>query len=334
MPTVSVVVPSYNHARFLSKRVESILAQTFQDFELILLDDCSTDESRAILSQYGGDPRVRIEFNEANSGNTFKQWNKGVRMATGKYIWIAESDDYADERLLERLVRILEEDARVGLAYCRSWSVDEDDRRLNLTQPEVDASELPRWTTDYRCEGREECRLYFARTNVIANASAVVFRKAVYDGVGGADESLRLCGDWKLWAGMALGGRVAYVSEPLNYYRYHGASVRAKSARGALNLCEILQVMSWIVKQVPEARDTVARRRPYFAEVGVPAILSSHVSGEVKRMLIRELRNIGALSVGRVVRPFFVAVGLKIRRHWRQIVPHAAPAERVGGVSK
>jgi cellulose synthase/poly-beta-1,6-N-acetylglucosamine synthase-like glycosyltransferase len=79
MPTVSVIVPNYNHARFLARRIDSILKQSFQDFELILLDDCSTDDSRSILSLYARDPRVRIEFNEANSGGTFKQWNKGVR---------------------------------------------------------------------------------------------------------------------------------------------------------------------------------------------------------------------------------------------------------------
>src|SRR5580658_382186 len=101
MPTVSVIVPNYNHARFLHRRIDTILAQTFQDFELILLDDCSTDESSSILREYGSDARVRLEFNEVNSGSPFKQWNKGVRLAQGKYIWMAESDDYAAPRLLE-----------------------------------------------------------------------------------------------------------------------------------------------------------------------------------------------------------------------------------------
>ena len=96
MPTVSVIVPNYNHARYLRQRIESVLGQTYQDFEVILLDDCSTDESRSVLGEYAKDPRVRIEFNEKNSGSTFKQWNKGVRLARGEYIWIAESDDYAD----------------------------------------------------------------------------------------------------------------------------------------------------------------------------------------------------------------------------------------------
>ena len=126
VPIVSVVVPNYNHSRFLRRRIDTILSQTFQNFELILLDDCSTDDSRSILSSYAGDSRVTIEFNKTNSGSTFKQWNKGVRLARGKYVWIAESDDYADERLLERLVTRLEENPSSVLCYCRSWRVSAD----------------------------------------------------------------------------------------------------------------------------------------------------------------------------------------------------------------
>src|SRR6202007_216262 len=117
MPKVSIVVPNYNHAKYLRQRIESVLEQTYRDFEVILLDDCSTDESRSIISEYAADPRVRVEFNERNSGSTFKQWNKGVGLAKGKYVWIAESDDYADKMLLERLAAVLDSEARIAIAY-------------------------------------------------------------------------------------------------------------------------------------------------------------------------------------------------------------------------
>src|ERR1700722_7019269 len=114
IPRVSVVIPNYNHARFLTRRIETVLQQTFQDFEVILLDDCSTDESRTILSSYAKNSKVRVEFNSLNSGSAFKQWNKGVGMARGEYVWIAESDDYADERLVERLIgRLLQDSKKV-----------------------------------------------------------------------------------------------------------------------------------------------------------------------------------------------------------------------------
>src|ERR1017187_255387 len=153
MPKVSIVVPNYNHARFLPHRLDSVLRQTFQDFELILLDDCSTDESRSILSQYGSDPRVRIEFNEVNSGSPFKQWNKGVRLARGEYVWIAESDDYAAERLLERLVAVLDADPTVMFAYCRSWRVTEDDQKNGFGDWDLDYLDPQRWTGGFLSAG-------------------------------------------------------------------------------------------------------------------------------------------------------------------------------------
>src|SRR4029077_1491910 len=137
-PSVSVIVPNYNHARFLRRRIESVLGQTYGDFELILMDDCSTDESQAILSEYARDARVRLEFNETNSGGTFRQWNKGVRLARGKYVWIAGADDYADERLLGSLVAMLDQDAAVTFAYCRSYCVTAEDQPDGLADSYLD----------------------------------------------------------------------------------------------------------------------------------------------------------------------------------------------------
>src|SRR5258708_6417207 len=145
IPTVSVVVPNYNHARNLRQRIETVLGQTYQDLELILLDDCSTDESGAMTREDERDPRVRIEFNERNSGGLFKQWNKGVRMARGKYVWVAESDDFADPRFLERMVRTLDEEPEATFAYCRSWAVDEDDKSLGFADSYLDRWDASHW---------------------------------------------------------------------------------------------------------------------------------------------------------------------------------------------
>src|SRR5579859_2961505 len=149
MPKVSVVIPNYNHARFLRKRIDSVLQQTYQDFELILLDDCSTDDSRAILSQYTADPRARVEFNEVNSGSTFRQWNKGVRLARGEYVWIAESDDYADEHLLETLVSRLESEPAAVLAHCRSWRVSAEGHLDGFVDAYIAYLDPLRWTMDF-----------------------------------------------------------------------------------------------------------------------------------------------------------------------------------------
>jgi len=323
MATVSVIVPNYNHARFLPKRIESILAQTYQDFELILLDDCSTDESREILARYAGDARVRIGFNEANSGSTFKQWNKGVGMARGKYVWIGESDDYADERLLERLVGLLEKDERVVYAYCRSWTVSEEGQVAGFADSYLDGR--GRWESDFCVDGHEECRRFFCVSNVVPNASGVVFRRAAYEQAGGADESFRMCGDWKIWAAMALCGKVAYVSEPLNYYRFHGASVRQRMGTTD-NVTEALRVVHWVLDQVTPDDATLRELRSRYATLWVPLVVSARVPREKKRAIMREVGAIDPHPYWRAVGPSLTALRMTLRRRWRDLTAWRAPA--------
>ena len=350
MPIVSVIVPNYNHARFLRQRIGTILAQSFRDFELILLDDCSTDESRSILREYASDPRVRLDFNDANSGSTFKQWNKGVRLAQGKYVWLAESDDYSDPHFLERLVALLHADPEVMISYCRSWRVSDNDNvtenetaggpdagrdasRSNANQrefayPLLDAPDLPRWSTDFCADGAEECRRYFVIANLVRNASSAVFRKAAYEEAGGADETLRLCGDWKLWASIALRGKMAYVSDPLNYYRLHAGSVWGLSRDGALETAEVLRVIRWIMDHVTPTDAARARTCERLSQGWVMALMSSHVSLEKKRAILRDVRAIDAHPLRHVFRPAMATVRMKISRLWRDLHSPAARTDQ------
>ena len=123
-PKVSVIVPNYNHAQFLDARMQSILSQSFRDFEIIYLDDASTDQSPLVFQKYSSSSGIRGVVNENNSGCVFKQWNEGVRLARGEYIWIAESDDVAGAAFLDRLVKVLDDNSQVGVVYCRSEVID------------------------------------------------------------------------------------------------------------------------------------------------------------------------------------------------------------------
>src|ERR1035438_7391344 len=297
MAKISVVIPNYNHSRFLSKRIESVLKQTLQDFELILLDDGSTDNSRSILSGYADDPRAIIKFDEVNSGNPFKQWNKGVNLACGEYVWIAESDDYASEHLLDKLSACLDAEPSAAFAYCRSWRVSVDDRAKGFLDPWfVGENQQHRWTADYCVDGQEECRNYLVRWNTVPNASAVVFRKAVYQRVGGADESLSVCGDWKLWAAMALTGKVSYLAEPLNYNRFHDASVRSITNRSGVDFAESFRVRWWILDLVthsvfdmndPQAKHSLANSCMDVAFESYPAF------PDITRLALQRLHELG-----------------------------------------
>jgi len=105
LPKVSVIIPNFNHAAYLKQRIDSVLNQTYQNFELIILDDCSTDNSKEIIEQYRNDTRVsNIVYNTENSGSTFKQWDKGINLSSGDYIWIAESDDWCELNFLQTIM--------------------------------------------------------------------------------------------------------------------------------------------------------------------------------------------------------------------------------------
>jgi glycosyltransferase involved in cell wall biosynthesis len=249
-PTVSVIVPNYNHARYLPKRIESILAQTYRDFELVLLDDCSTDDSRYILASYEGNPRITVAYSNENSGNPFKQWNKGVRLSRGRFLWIAESDDFAEPRFLERLVSVLQEQPEVTFAYCRAWRVGEDDQQWHFADKDFDRLDAAHWKRDFVADGADECRRYFALCAPVMNASTVVFRKEAYQRAGMADERLRVASDYKMWATMAMAGKVAYVAEPLSFYRTHSENVRTRTDASGLLLSEYFYVMRWVVALV------------------------------------------------------------------------------------
>jgi hypothetical protein len=144
-------------------------------------------------------------------------------------VWIAESDDYADPRLLERLVGRLDENAACGLAYCQSFEVDSQGSILRSMKEHTDGLDPDLWARDFTMSGREACARFLAICNIIPNASAVLLRRAVLDRIGPADETLRVCGDWKFWTDALMNSDLAFVAEPLNYFRVAG---NARAHRG------------------------------------------------------------------------------------------------------
>lgn len=228
-PKVSIILPNFNHLRFLKERVESILNQSFQDFELIILDDKSSDGSQAFLNDYHNHPRVRhIILNEVNSGSTFKQWSKGMQLAQGQLIWIAESDDRSEPEFLARLVSVFEANpGKLSFVYCQSLNIDEFGQvtgsRLNYTSeftPNI-------WTDDFMFEGHEFIQRFLKVKNLVPNASAVLFDKAKVASLQDlAYMQMKKCGDWLFWIKLAELGRVGFVCETLNHFREHNSVTR------------------------------------------------------------------------------------------------------------
>lgn len=326
---VSVVVPNYNHAAYLRQRVDSVLAQTFQDIELILLDDASTDGSLAILESYRGDPRVRIHVNDRNSGSTFRQWNRGAKLAGGKYLWFAESDDWAEPTLVERLVGFLERSPRCTLAACESWYVHGETAPTTRTNQSHEPGN-ERWRSDFVADGRGECRSHLVVHNTMPNASAVVIRREAFERVGGADESMRLCGDWMLWVRLLLEGDLAHVGEPLNHYRCHTAAVRSAHRASPSTQAEVYHVIETIHRGAGVEPQQLERVLAARADIFARTAWDRRFSVAQMLQVYRAARRVDRRARSRILLKW---IRMKVGALRRRAVRPAAPVRAGSGVS-
>ena len=227
-PTVTVVVPNYNHAAFLRQRLDSIYSQTYRNFDVLLLDDCSTDDSRSILAHYQSlhPQKTRLIVSEKNSGAPFPQWQKGIAHATGELIWIAESDDYCALDFLEKLVVCFRDEA-VQLAYARTIFVNVTGRPAEFNfQAHVEILSATKWAHSYVATAHNEVNQALGIKNSIPNVSGVVFRQSPFHDFL-QDENwwrMQICGDWSFYLHVIRGGKLAYRHDTVNYYRFHPAS--------------------------------------------------------------------------------------------------------------
>ncbi|WP_186461878.1 glycosyltransferase family 2 protein [Mucilaginibacter pallidiroseus] len=241
-PLVSVVIPNYNHARYLDERIKSVVYQSYPNIEVIILDDSSTDNSREIIEHFRNNPKIKnVLFNSENSGSPFKQWNLGVSIAKGEYIWIAESDDIADENFIESCIEIFESgDNDIKLVYTDSYEIDVDNNKLGRWSRWMSFLNTNLWVNDFCVGGQHLNKVYNHFINVIPNASCVVFRKSAYPPSTylAEIEKLKFTGDWRIWFYIFTDSRVSYINKPLNYFRYHLNTTRSNPSKRLENVKE------------------------------------------------------------------------------------------------
>jgi len=225
-PLVSVVVPNYNHAPYLRERLDSIYSQTYRNFEVILMDDDSSDGSRRILRHYARKyhDRTRLVFNEKNSGSPFAQWRKGIRAARGELVWIAESDDWCDANFLEILVPEFQDEA-IKLAFCRTSFV-RDGQEVWRIEDYLHDIGRGLFNASFRMSAHQIVRHFFSKKNIVPNVSSCVFRKPCEMPLFDDAEwnVMRVCGDWVFYLHLIRGGAVSYSISATNYYRQHDAN--------------------------------------------------------------------------------------------------------------
>jgi glycosyltransferase involved in cell wall biosynthesis len=214
-PRVTFFIPCYKLGHLLPQCVESMLAQTFQDFEILIMDDCSPDNTPEIARSFT-DPRVRYVRNETNLGH-LRNYNKAIEMASGEFIWLISADDgLRSPHILERYVAAMDANPRVGYAFCPGIGVT--DRGETGIVP---------WTTLNQPDGVMPGRAFLRRllqSNCVLAPSGMV-RRACYDRCGRFPLDLPFAGDWFLWCAFALHFDVAYFAEPMVNYRVHDGSM-------------------------------------------------------------------------------------------------------------
>lgn len=259
-PLVSVIIPNYNHSRYLKQRIDSVLKQTFQDFELIILDDCSTDDSRTIIDEYRHLEKVsHIIYNEKNSGSPFIQWKKGFSLAKGEYIWIAESDDFSDVSFLEKLVPLLNSNPDCKIVFSESNIIDESNEILADDWDRNNAKNK----TISEFEGHAFIKARMLFNNSIYNASMVVFRKAVLANIDDRFMDFKYCGDWYFWNKVCLQGNVIRYNDKLNYFRQHSQKVTPKAEAEGKRFIEgkyVIEDMVQSLKLTPIQKKVIVGR--------------------------------------------------------------------------
>lgn len=247
---VSVVIPNYNYGKYIVRRIESVVRQTYPIYELIVLDDCSTDDSVGVIEKKLAEiqekyPKLKVSFvkNNNNSGKAIAQWKKGFELATGDYVWIAEADDSCSRRFLEEAMKGFD-DPEVVLSYTESAIINSWGLMIvpNFRWSR-DKEKTGHYKTSYVKDGKEEITEIMAIRCTIPNVSAAVFRKDKKF-LKYLEEVLRFTqvGDWYFYTKVLENGKVSYVHQSLNRFRVHKGSVTDDSKKAKRHYDEIVEM--------------------------------------------------------------------------------------------
>ncbi len=227
LPFVTVFTPNYNKSKYLQETVESVLQQTYTNFEYIIVDDCSTDESWDIISSYAfKDERIRAYRNDENL-KIVKTRNKGFQFSSkeAKYYAILDSDDVSVPERLEKQVAFLEENPQYGLIGSDTIVIDEESKEIGYRK--YASSDL-------------EIRKVITRLNPIAQSSVLIRKQAIQE-VGYYDEQWNVCQDYDYWLRIGIDWKLKNFDNPLIKYRLSGTQVKITNLKETIQNTYLIQ---------------------------------------------------------------------------------------------
>jgi glycosyltransferase involved in cell wall biosynthesis len=229
-PMVSVLVPSYNHGAYIRERIDSILTQTYQDFELIVIDDRSSDNSDAIITELQNQHGFKYVKNEFNSGSPFSAWERICQLAKGEYIWICESDDVADPRFLQSAIDSFSNSPKAVLFYSNSHVINERSEIISHTDRYFhDVWKETRWDSSFSSAGLSELALFQVRGQIVPNMSSALIKTAAFKlAFSNYLRRFKLTGDWLFIGEVLRHGDALFEYQALSYFRKHPVTARAQ----------------------------------------------------------------------------------------------------------
>lgn len=271
-PLLSVTVLNYNYAHYLPQCLDSILSQTFTDFELILINDCSTDNSREVIQPYLADPRVRLVDHKENKGFV-SSLIEGSDLSRGKYITVISADDYCvSDQAFTLLLRPLESDGTVAFAYAAYGFYTDDGICRHLQRPHGHS---------YVREGAAEFRELVLNNYILH--SGTIIRASMYRSAGGYDPSLRYAVDTAIWLQLCAIGKVAYLNNELYAYRAHATNMSTSHQGFRAGLAESMRTtraaFAVMHKGPPDSLDRTYRRvmQRNFSAIATSTIFSGRI---------------------------------------------------------
>lgn len=247
---ISVVVPNYNYSNYLYQRVYSILNQNYKIHELIILDDASKDNSlfyiKQIEQKISEFVNVKVVVNDINSGNAFSQWQKGMNLASGDYVWVAEADDYAKENFLNEVVSPLKENNNIVISYADTGFIDSNGYiTKNSLVDQIDILKTNHWNASYVNKGIAEINCYSYLNCTIPNVSGTIIKKGNYDEIFESAKKFHQSGDWFTYLNILNLGDISFINKTLNYYRVHGNNISQTFDKKA-HILEIQRIYKFI----------------------------------------------------------------------------------------
>lgn len=247
---ISVVVPNYNYSNYLYQRVYSILNQNYKIHELIILDDASKDNSLFYIEQIEQKisefVNVKVVVNDINSGNAFSQWQKGMNLASGDYVWVAEADDYAKENFLNEVVSPLKKNNNIVISYADTGFIDSNGYiTKNSLVDQIDILKTNHWNASYVNKGISEINCYSYLNCTIPNVSGTIIKKGNYDEIFESAKKFHQSGDWFTYLNILNLGDISFINKTLNYYRVHGNNISQTFDKKA-HILEIQRIYKFV----------------------------------------------------------------------------------------